>query len=192
MHIFRNIFSWFKGFYGDGLYNYLQGMDCMGVLSQPDQFWKIGAWMLCFTIIMFLVYYYFWPRGRFNRLGSWFLILAIVALIGFLSGLFWSHSKEALMPDYHLYGIGNCTYGDGNFDDDGFISTDCSQYVHLDGSKPIISTNNYLGFGCANALLWSIVFILLSILFKRFSKYCTHTPWKSIWPKKIYKTNKND
>lgn len=192
MHLFRNIYSWFTWLYGVDLYNYLQGMDCSMTNTQPDQFWQIGAGMLMFTIILFLVYYFLWPRGRFNRLGSWLLVSVIVVIFGLLAGFLWSHSKEAQIPAYHLYGIENCTYLDGNFDSDGFVTADCSHYSPIDGATPKITFQNYIGFGCANATLWGLVFIFLSIVFKRFSKYCTHTPWKSLWPKNIYKTSKND
>lgn len=38
-------------------------------------------------------------------------------------------------------------------------------------------------FAFANVIVFLEMFLLFSIVFKRFSTNCKHTPWKSIWPK---------
>ncbi len=38
-------------------------------------------------------------------------------------------------------------------------------------------------FAFANVIVFLEMFVLFTVIFKRFSTNCKHTPWKSLWPK---------
>lgn len=50
------------------------------------------------------------------------------------------------------------------------------------GVKNTGDSNIHL-FAFANAIVFVELFLLFTIVFKRFSTNCKHTPWKSVWPK---------
>lgn len=176
--LFRNIYSWLRSFYGDNLYNFLKGLDCDLQSGGPNRFLIIGLITLGIAALMCCLFY-FVKRGRFNSFVSWIVVLAATAVFSFAYGFGHSYSLQNEMPAYVIYGIDNvqCVQE----------PCDCFTLIPYDDAQPQVTTTTFLLFGFANAIIAIGMFIILSIILKRFSTTAKHTPWKSLWPKQIKK-----
>lgn len=176
--LFRNIYSWFRSFYGDNIYNFLQGLDCDFQPGGPNRFLIIGLITLGIAALMCCLFY-FVKRGRFNSFVSWIVVLATTAVFSFAYGFGHSYSLQNEMPAYVIYGIDNvqCVQEPCN----------CSTLIPYDDAQPQVTTTTFFMFGFVNAIIGMGMFFILSIILKRFSTTAKHTPWESLWPKHIKK-----
>lgn len=178
----KSIYSWFQGIYGYDLYDYLRGMDCSGDLVLGNRFITIGFVTLG-VVSVITALYYFLRHARFCKIGSWFIVMAIVAVFGFFWGF--GYTKQQYnnnMSDYHVYGYENC---EAPQDEYGQPLDDysCDELTPISGASELITGGTCVNFGWANMLIAICFYIILSIVVKRFSINCKHTPWKSVWPK---------
>lgn len=192
MHV---IYKWFVGLYHENLYNFLAGFDCDFYLTGTNQFNGVIGIGTIAIALLFACLFYFVRHTRFNGILSWLVVLAIVALLSWSFGFGIVKSQENDMPNYVRYGVENCS-SDGSYtedaedyyDGDGTgeqsdANTGCNSLQPNDGAQPQLTPQTYIGFGFANMLIGVIWFFLFSVVLKRFSPSCRHTPWPSFWPK---------
>lgn len=159
--LFRNIYSWFKDFYGSYLYDYFKGYNCNTQdFSNPNQFVSIGLITLIISLVVVLLYYYGINHPRFNRWWSWLIML----LITMATSLFFGFGKAYT----HLYGgrIGDCLLYAIGYDNEGQEISRTQQ----------IFTPHCWGFGFANMIVAILFFIIFSFCFKWWSRNCKHSP----------------
>ncbi len=180
--LFRNIYSWLRSFYGDNLYNFLQGLDCDFQPGDPNRFLIIGLITLGIVALMCCLFYFI-KRGRFNGLGSWTIALATTAVFTFAYGFGHPYSLQNDMPAYVIYGIDNVHCPQDPETGEQMESCGCGDLIPYDDTQPLVTTTTFLLFGFANSIIAMGMFFILSIFLKRFSTTAKHTPWKSLWPK---------
>lgn len=159
MEIVGRIYGWFEGFFGQNLGEYLWGYDCAsGDYTGINQYNTIGLITFLVAALM-MVFYYYWPlnHSRFNRWWSWLIMLLVTGIlnlfIGF--GMIYSDFLNGMIPDCLVY----------NRDESGEIA------------GQFIDATNCWGFGIANAFFSILIFILLSICFKWWSRNCKQSPF---------------
>ena len=204
----HSIYKWFVGLYHENLYNFLAGFDCDYILNQTNQFNGVIGIVTIAVVLLIACLYYFVRHARFNGILSWCTILGVVALFSWGYGFGIVRSQLNDMPNYVVYGIENCYLPDGSeiedeegeFDpesegeeeysdevesDEDFDSVEggCNSLQPKSDAQPMLTTQTFIGFGFANMFIGMIWFFLFSIILKRFSPSCRHTPWSSIWPK---------
>ncbi len=156
MEIFSKIYSWFVT-YPESLYQFLSGLDCeMVEESNTNQFILIG-FVTLFVSAMFCLLFYFVRHSKYNGFLSWFVVLLLDAVTSWLVGWEICKSNEGNIPDCFLYKPGTLD-------------------LQIDSMA-------YVAFGFSNTIVAVIWFLLFSVILKRFSTDCRHTPWKSIWPR---------
>ena len=163
-NFFGNIYYLFVNLFGQHLSDYLWGYDCQTqgygatVLYLP-----IGITMTLLTITLCLVYYFAVNHPRLNKWWHWMIACGTAIVLNILIGEIWvnNHLQSGLIPD-------------------------CLRLETLPDGAVIerITTSNCLWFGVANGIVSLILFTILSIIIKRWSRNCRHTPWKSIYPKR--------
>lgn len=151
MKLFSNIYSWFENIYGQDFYEILVGRDCNGDQTQIDQFVLIGLLTLGITILTVITFYFILNSVRFSKRLIWGLFLVLNALINFSTILI------NLIPKYN----------EGLFT----LFEECYDTV---------APNNIYCLGFANIIISTILFIILSIILKRFSTHGKHIPFKSL------------
>ncbi len=200
MNLFRNIYSWFKGLYGNNLYDYFAGKDCNGDSVLGNQFDGVIGWVVLAIAVVSAIIFYFVKFPNMGRKWKFWIAVLAVAIIGWVFGFGYSKHKEADMPYYVIYGVDNCyvagasativTTDDASYDDEEEYEEDmdveetvsfggCETLVPYDGVSPQITNANFVAFGFVNAILAFCYFFILSIIIKRFSKHAAHNPWES-------------
>lgn len=173
----KNIYSLFMDMFGPELYQFLAGYGLDEVCSamsgiETNYLITIGLVTLGVTLLVTSLYYFI-NHASFNKVGSWFVMMLVVAVISFIIGFSWSYSLQDIIPSWCIYGIENMV-SDG--------TTDCLSMVPMEGATEQITTGNFLLFGLTNTIIAIIFFFIFSIILKRFSVNCCNTPWKSLWP----------
>ena len=163
-NFFGNIYYLFVGLFGQHLSDYLWGYNCQTQgWDSPVVYLPIGLTMTITTVFFCILYYYIVNHPRINKWWHWIITCAIVFVTNFLVALFWTktHLESGLIPE-------------------------CLQYTYLpDGDvlENITSYNCWL-FGLTNGIVSAMLFFVLSIIVKRWSRNCRHTPWRSLLPKR--------
>lgn len=188
----HSIYKWFVGLYHENLYNYLAGFDCDLMPGGTNQFDGVIGIVTIAVVLLIACLYYFVRHARFNGILSWCAVLGIVALFSWGYGFGIVHSQESDIPACFMYGYDNYSGAavesneEAEYEDEEYYDeteeTE-SEEVAEEEAKPVLTTQTYIGFGFANMFIGMIWFFLFSIIFKRFSPSCRHTPWPSIWPK---------
>ena len=181
MDIIRNIYSWFRDIYGTELYDYLKGVDCNGAFIGPNHFITIGLITIAIAFVISCLFY-FVRHAKFNHFLSWLIILCVVGAINLLFGYGFTYNEyQGNMPDYVIYGMENVT---NPTDDNGdpIECETCECMIPVANAIQKVSTDTCWKFGLANMLIAIMFFLVFSIILKRFSKDCQHTPWKSLFP----------
>lgn len=163
-NFFGNIYYLFVGLFGQHLSDYLWGYNCTTTaFDAPVVYAPIGLTMTLVTLGLCVVYYFVLNHPRFNKWWHWLLSAACVFVLNLLIGGIWvdNHLQSGRIPDCLLY----TQDGDG-------------------GQIQNIFDSNCWMFGLANAIVSFILFFVVSIIVKRWSRNCRHTPWKSIFPKR--------
>lgn len=156
MEIFSKIYSWFQT-YPESLHQFLSGLDCEMVEgSNTNQFVLIGIVTLLVSAL-FCMLFYVVRHSKFNGLLSWFVVLLLDAVTSWLVGWGICRANEGDIPECFLYKPGT-------------LDLQINEMAFID-------------FGFTNAIVAILWFLLFSVILKRFSTDCRHTPWKSIWPK---------
>lgn len=204
----HSIYKWFVGLYHENLYKFLAGFDCEDILNQTNQFNGVIGIVTIAVVLVIALLYYFLRHARFNGIISWLIVLGVVAFFSWGYGFGIVKSQLNDMPNYVVYGIENCYLPDGTEEyaeegEDATVDEDeisdekiesdeeefdapeggCNSLQPQQDAQPMITTQTFVGFGFANMFIGMIWFLLFSILLKRFSPSCRHTPWPSIWPK---------
>ena len=163
-NFFGNIYYLFVGMFGQHLSDYLWGFDCQTQgYDAAVVYLPIGIVMAVVAVSFSLVYYFAINHPRLNKWRHWliggFAVLGINLLIG------------GIWVDYHLQ--------------NGMIPDCLVQTAQPDGTviTNITSFDCWM-FGLANGIIAFILYALLSIIVKRWSHNCRHTPWRSIYPKR--------
>lgn len=176
MDFIRHIYFCFQSLYGTNLCDYLKGIDCNQAITNQNQFIPIFLVTLG-VVALITALYYFVKHSSFNKIGSWFVVMAVIAIVTWSIGFGMTYSKLSSMPNYIIYGIGNV---EPLIDENGEVTCDsCECLQPTDYATEQIHTSDFVGFGFANAIIAVMLFVILSFILKRFSVYCTHTPWKS-------------
>lgn len=179
----HSIYKWFVGLYHENLYNFLAGFDCDLILKQANQFDGAIGIVTIIGILLIACLYYFVHHTRFNGFISWLVVLGVVALFSWGYGFGIVNNQKNDMPHYVIYGVDNCYLPNETDDEISVTGGGCNSLVPLQDAQPMVTTQTYVGFGFANMFIGMIWFFLFSLILKRFSPSCRHTPWLSIWPK---------
>lgn len=179
----HSIYKWFVGLYHENLYNFLAGFDCDLMPGGTNQFDGVIGIVTIAVVLLIACLYYFVRHARFNGILSWCTILGVVALFSWGYGFGIVRSQLNDMPNYVVYGNENCYLPDGSEIEDNSVVGGCNSLQPKSDAQPMLTTQTFIGFGFANMFIGMIWFFLFSIILKRFSPSCRHTPWPSIWPK---------
>lgn len=163
-NFFGNIYYLFVGLFGQHLSDYLWGYNCETQgFDAPVVYLPIGFTMVFLTLVLCVVYYFAVNHPRLNKWWHWIIAMGLVLLLNWMIGGIWvgDHLSEGLIPD-------------------------CLRYETLPNGDVIehISTYNCWMFGLANGIVSAMWFTILSVIVKRWSRNCRHTPWRSIFPKR--------
>lgn len=163
-NFFGNIYYLFVGLFGQYLSDYLWGFNCATqAYDAKAHYLPIGLVMTVVTVVLFAVYYFAINHPRLNKWWHWLIAGSIVLIVNFVVGGSW--------VDYHLQ--------------NGLIPDCLLQSQQPDGSSVITITDmDCWMFGLANGIVSFLLFFILSVVFKRWSRNCRHTPWRSIFPKR--------
>jgi len=155
MIFFETIYRWFISFFGSDLADYLSGFVCATKEQEEgyfgsNHFLMYGFIALGVALAVVLIYYYVINHPRFNRRGSWLLMLLLVGVINFFVG--------ALMTrgDLNAGNIGECL---------------------VNSEKGGVSIGDCWMFGLANFFVSVIFFIIFSVGLKWWSTNCKRTPF---------------
>ena len=158
-NFFANIYYLFVGLFGQHLSDYLWGYDCQTSGFGPNVVYlPIGLTMTAITIVSCVIFYFVINHPRFNKWWHWTIYLLFVALINWVIAGIW--------VKYHL--------------DNGLIP-DCLRFT--EGIENISAYHCWM-FGLANGIISAVLFFLTSIVIKRWSRNCRHTPFESKLPKR--------
>lgn len=149
--LFGNLYCALESWFGETLANYLWGE--ASPLQEGNMFITFGLWNIGITALLLVLYYYVVNHPRFNNLLSWFIVMAFNAVIQFLIG--W----QVLLQDFY----------------DGLMvekDSATGKMVDLD-----ILDGDMLAFGATNALYSIVLFFLLSLAMKWWSRNCSNTPF---------------
>jgi hypothetical protein len=151
------IYRLFERWFGQHLAEYLSGWNCeLGVYSNPNLFYQVGLQCIVITIIVSFIYYYVLNLVRYERIW-WFTFLLLVMTINFVIG-FWM------------------TYSAMNTD----IIGDCLMYIRDDDGEIVnrlIYSSNCVKFGIANMIISGVLFLIVSIVMKTWSRTCKYYPF---------------
>lgn len=153
-----NIYSWFQSFYSANLNYYLWGYDpaTQAYTNAILYGWPIGLVTLLFAVLVFVVFYYIIDHPRTKK-WHWVVVWLANGLFAFLfgGGYVMSDLDNGNIPDELVY----------QFDESGNIVSE------------LITTTDCWGFGAANMCVSLIFFVLLTVLFKWWSKQNRHMPF---------------
>ena len=144
---FDSIYGWFSGFFGHELQQYLWGQ--ASPFATTDMFVTIGWIMIVISAVFMVLYYYLINHPKLNTWWGWLLFLVCNAIVNFLVGWQWLRSDHS---------NGKMV----NFNNDP-----------LSG----IGEENFLCFGFSNAILSILFFVILSFIFRRWSRNCSNAPF---------------
>ena len=152
-----NMYCWFKGLYGHNLSEHLWGWedgtgDYTGILVYNS----VGLWTLVISAIVMVLYYYVIDHPRFCKWWHWGIMAAGNSLIALLVGWYRAFS------DYN----------------NGLIANSLMYAMDENGEEvQLITNSNCWGFGMANMIVAFIFFLVLSMLFKWWSKNAKKSPF---------------
>ena len=141
---FGSVYCWFEDVFGLELANYLWGN--LSPDQQTNMYVPIGFTMLAVSLLVCLLYYYIIDHPKLAKWWGWLIFLGSNAVANFLIGWQW------VLRHYYLgYMVG--------------IDSSTKKDYDLN-----ISYGDMLCFGFANMLLAILVFGILSLLMKWWSK----------------------
>jgi hypothetical protein len=145
---FAPIYELLKAFYGSDLADHLYGLDPSGTGDYSARSLYVTVGFLCIIITVFTVAAYYFIINS-PRFNRWFHWL------GFMGAVFFINLGLGFYLPYLDFDKGNVA----------------------PAVRDVVSAGHLWGFGLANAL-WSVVlFAILSILAKRFSRNCSTVPF---------------
>ncbi len=152
------IYCWFKSFFGLDLAEHLWGWDMTtGDYTKANQFNSIGLYMIILTLFLVIFFYYILNHPRFNRWWNWLIVLGVNLFLNFL------YAWRITLSDLNTNAI-----------------SDDLLYVRNPDTGQIISQkiveSNCVYFGITNAIIATIVFILLSFMLRWWSRNCSTCP----------------
>ena len=163
-NFFGNIYYLFVGLFGQHLSDYLWGYNCNTQgFDAPVVYLPIGFTMVLLTLVLCMVYYFVVNHPRLNKWWHWLITLVIVFVVNMLIGGIWvdNHLQSGLIPQCLLF----------------------TQQPDGTQVQNIFDVNCWM-FGFANGIVSIIWFTILSVIVKRWSRNCRHTPWRSLFPKR--------
>jgi len=152
---FETMYRIFERLFGANLADYLAGYNCQSeTFTGSNQFVPIGFLAVAIAGVSVLLYYYVINHPRFNRLGHWLIVLAVVGIVNLFIG------NNIVSSDLAAGNIGDCL-------------------LYIDENKEFTSINpiNCWGFGIANCFVSAIWFIVFSFAFKWWSRNCKYSPF---------------
>lgn len=148
---FGSIYCLFEDVFGLELANYLWGN--LSPYQQTNMYVPIGFTMLVVSVFVWLLYYYIIDHPKLAKWWGWLIFLGTNAAVNFLIGWQW------VLRHYYLgYMVG--------------MNTSTKKEYDLN-----ISDGDMLCFGFANMLLAILVFGILSLLMKWWSKNSSNSPF---------------
>lgn len=148
---FGSVYCWFEDVFGLELANYLWGN--MSPDQQTNMYVPIGFTMLGVSLLVCVLYYYIIDHPKLAKWWGWLIFLGSNAVVNFLIGWQW------VLRHYYLgYMVG--------------IDPSTKKDYDLN-----ISYGDMLCFGFANMLLAILVFGILSLLMKWWSKNSSNSPF---------------
>ena len=150
--ILGKIYSVLDSIYGKPLSEYLWGYNCEAQDYSGDLIYnQIGIIAIVFAIIVPPLYYYVWNPVRNQQFKYWGLLCATALVNALLAYCL-------ITSDYENGLIGDCLL----YDDKGAL---------------VMDNTNIIMFGFVNAIFTAILFLGLSLLYKRGSKTVKHYPF---------------
>ena len=147
MNFFDFFYRW-KSFYGDALYEHLKGWDATCMCYNPD-FNQFPALFLWTVGVAAGVFVLYYYIINSPRLTKWWHWLISMAIVAGIA-----------------YGLGFRTVDVDVIN--GSISPDL---------QPYIGHNSALMFGIYNMVLAMLFYFVFTLLFRRWSRNCKHSPW---------------
>lgn len=156
--IFQGIYELFNFLYSEGVWNYASGEleDTSDIISN-----FVGP--ITFAIVLVIaVLFYFITRSSFNGWKSWLIVMCITSVLAWIVGFTTLYNSE-----------------DFENEDTEYVSS-YEESSDSDSEEGTSSVIDFVGFAFSNMLISILEFLILSIILKRFSKSCRHTPWRSL------------
>lgn len=168
--IFGALYSLFEGLFSVAVYN--------AAVAERNIISDIIGPTTFAIVLVIVVLFYFIVRSSFNGWKSWLVVMCVTAVIAWVVGF-------TILPYADTY---NSQQGETESVEDGDSEDDADYYADKDSDEDAgedsdtgeITTLDCVGFGFTNMLISILEFLILSIILKRFSKSCRHTPWRSL------------
>lgn len=148
---FGSIYCCFEDFFGLDLAEYMWGIS--SPLSDKNLFIGIGIWTIVISLFVVVLYYYIIDHPRLNKWWCWSLFLGSNACFNFIVG--WQY----VLADFYE-----------------------GKMVMLNPATGLqsalnIGESDIVCFGVANLIISVIVFFVVSMMFKWWSRHCSHSPF---------------
>jgi hypothetical protein len=152
---FAMIYELFLGLYGQNLGYYLFGFDCDFAVVNQSGYAFVGFWLIGISIAVAALFYYAINSPRFQRWYHWLIMLGVNATINFLVA----------------FNLTNGDLGAGKIPE-CFITDPATQQTLIDNASCI-------GFGLANVIVSSLLFIIISFSIRWWSTNASTCPFPS-------------
>lgn len=150
MSLWETIYSWFVGFYGQELYDYMAGFNCAtNGYDNPAIFGQF-IWIPLLSLALAAIYYYVIPTVRIANRWWWvaFLLVSFAVGLGITFGMVRGHEAN----------IGICL-------------------METESGIPLLGVVQYLRFALVNAFFSAVLFFVFSLIMKRGSRNCRYMPF---------------
>lgn len=167
--IFGALYSLFEGLFSSAVFNLGTDKNVISDIIGPTTF---------AVVLLMVVLFYYIVRSSFNGWKSWLVVMCVTAVIAWVVGF-------TILPYADTYNsqqdeTESVEDGDSEDDADYYADKDSDEDADEDSDTGEITTLDCVGFGFTNLLISILEFLMLSIILKRFSKSCRHTPWRSL------------
>jgi len=152
---FAMIYELFLSLYGQNIGYYLFGFDCDFSVVNKSGYAFVGFWLIGVTIAVAVLFYYVINSSRFQRWYHWLIMFGINAGINFL-----------------------IAYNFTNGDLDAGKIPDCFIKDPSTG-QILIDSMSCIGFGFANVIVASLLFIIVSFSIRWWSTNASTCPFPS-------------
>jgi len=149
---FATIYEIFLSLYNQSLGYHLYGYDCDYTIVNQSGYTFVGFWMIGISIAVAVLFYYVINSTLFNLWYHWLIMVFINAGINFFV------AYDNVNSDMLAHAIPEC-----------FVKDPQSGLILIDSSSCI-------GFGFANSIVATIIFIIASLSIRWWSKNCSTCP----------------
>lgn len=167
--IFGALYSLFEGLFSVAVYN--------AAVAERNIISDIIGPTTFAIVLVIVVLFYFVVRSSFNGWKSWLVVMCVTAVLAWIVGftiLPYADSYNSQSDDTEEQ------LGTADSEDESTYYNEGDSVETLDEDSGEIGPLDCVSFGFTNMLISILEFLMLSIILKRFSKSCRHTPWRSL------------